>query len=373
MADEAPHTVVLVAFESQNLDTTCYRGSAPLKDLTVVSQADVFDQDANPGGLQRELSRKHALDAYDYAAGAPEDHAYPRAFPEIILNVRDKAVVQVERDDGNAVLTFDLDKILKARSVKVSRVDGNHRLMFGAGDGKGRPPIEAAVPFQLHVGLTPDQEASMFTDVNANQKGLNTSHLTWLRHRLTAEELELELHRDRVFASRLAVDELSPWRGLVHMGGSKAGASEAGVRRPVTFVALANGVKRVLRKSEYLSVTVTGDTAQYELIRRYWQAVRQLWPEAWESPSDYLVLKNLGVNTFSELGAKVIDRCLMTGDVELEDMVALLEGTKDRVDWHKDSRDVAGMSGNRAVLKLTQDMYRGLPKPQRGRKEAAAA
>src|ERR1044072_8801136 len=151
-----PNTITLTALETKNLDTVCYRGSAPLADLARISQADVFDQEDNPDGLQRDLNRKHASDAYDYVA-RPADKELPRAYPEVILNVRDKHVLTTETEslaDGSrlVVLPFDVDKIMNARTVKVSRVDGNHRLVF-AGGSKDRDPLTAQAPFQIHDGL----------------------------------------------------------------------------------------------------------------------------------------------------------------------------------------------------------------------------
>ena len=56
--------VEMIVKEDRNLDTTCYRGSAPLAHLALLSQSDVFDQGTNPEGLQRDLSPKHASEAY---------------------------------------------------------------------------------------------------------------------------------------------------------------------------------------------------------------------------------------------------------------------------------------------------------------------
>lgn len=376
------NTIELVALESKNLDTVCYRGSAPLADLTRCSHADIFDQDLNPEGLQRDLSRKHAAEAYAYAAAEPVKDR-PRAFPEVVLNVRDKKVIQREElasTDGAKLvkLTLDLDAIDKARSVKVSRLDGNHRLFFGAGDGKEREPIKLHAPFQLHIGLTRDQEAGLFATINSEQKGLNTSHLAVIDSRITPEEAELQRRPERVFARRLAEDAASPWHGLVHLGGSKAGAKEAGAFRPVNFIALEHGVQRILRKSQYIG-TLMPD-AQYGLIRAYWQAVRAVFPEAWDQPRQYLVLKNLGVATFSQLGALVIDRCIVAGNVDVDHMVPFVLAAKAQVNWHADSPDAAGMSGNRAVLLLAGRMQAELPKtadtmldPKKVEKEQRAA
>jgi DGQHR domain-containing protein len=355
--------ITIIAAEEANLDTTCYRGAAPLAELARISQADIFDQVDNPEGLQRDLNRKHAADAYTYVSAKP-DPERPRAYPEVVLNVRDRKVLKREvLFEGSGVklveLTFDTDAILKARSVKVSRVDGNHRLFYAAGDGKERLPVDTPAPFQLHVGLTRDQETDIFSTINHEQKGLNTSHLAVLRSRITPDDVELKQRPARVYARRLAADAASPWVDMVHMGGSRAGQKEAGTYLPITFIALEHGVQRTLKKSAYLS-TLDAD-AQYGLVRAFWQATAAVFSQEFAEPRDYLVVKNLGVQALSALAALVIDRCFIAGKVEVGHMVPFLEAAKGAVDWHKDSTQVAGMSGNRAVNLLAGAMGEALP------------
>ena len=195
--------VEVIAERAKNLDTINYRGSAPLAHLALISRADVYDAVTNPDGLQRDLSPTHASQAYDYAHRGPEADR-PRAFPEVVLNVRDKRAVTIEtlplgagalgstNEPQLVRLRFDLAKT-NLHDVDVSRVDGNHRLYYAAGDER-RDPILASAPFQIHVGLTRAQEASLFVDINANQKGLNSSHLSVLRSNLTDEQIEIRDH-----------------------------------------------------------------------------------------------------------------------------------------------------------------------------------
>lgn len=369
--------VALEAVLSDNLDTLCYRGSAPLSALAAISQADVFDQVTNPSGLQRDLSPKHAAEAYQYAA-RERDAEFPRAFPEVILNVRAEDVVSVEplnmgrqKRVKGARFVFDLDAIqdeIRAGRVAVSRVDGNHRLFYAAGDGK-RDPVDKPVPFQIHVGLSPEQEANLFVDVNANQKGLNSSHLHILRSRLTPEEIEMKLRPEVVFARRLAEDSESPWFSLVYMGGSKKGSRAVGQDRPVSFVTLESGIRRMLSKSQYIHDLTLPD-AQYIIIRNYWDAVKEVYADEWAKPKEYLLLKNLGVLAFSILGGSVIDRCMARGEVEAEAMKQYVEQTVGVFDWSRDatgSNTVAGMSGNRAALLVAGELAADLTDPGESR------
>jgi DGQHR domain-containing protein len=360
--------IEVLAEESKNLDTICYRGSAPLAHLAAISQADVFDQVSNPDGLQRDLSPKHAAEAYDYAY-RDRDAEYPRAFPEVVLNVRDKSVVRIETlesDTGVKLhrLTFDRNA-MRDDKVYVSRVDGNHRLFFADGDNR-RAPLLVDAPFQLHVGLTREQERSLFVDINANQKGLNSSHLAVLRSKLTPEEQEIRDHLERWMAKRLAEgDAQSPWHGLIHLGGSKKGARAQGLTRPVNFASLEGGVKRTITKSQYIH-DLTDPEAQYVLVRNYWQAVKEVFREEWARPKDYLLLRNLGVTSMSILGGTIIDRCVPRGTVSVSDMAVYLEQARARFDWGKDAsgeRSVTGMSGNRAALIIAGEMAEELSDP----------
>lgn len=366
-------TIDLVAVEGQNLDTTAYRGTATLADLARISQADVFDQITNPGGLQRGLSPKHAREAYEYAT-RDADPEFPRAFPEVFINVRDLEAVEIEpmnvgrqRQVRAFQFRFDPERIadqIREGKVALSRMDGNHRLWFAAGDDK-RDPAEVPVPFQLHVGLSPEQEASLFTDVNANQKGLNSSHLHILRSRLTPEEEELATHPERVFAKRLDEDPESPWNNLVYLGGSRQGSREEGREQPISFVTLESGVRRTLNKSQYIH-DLTSPDAQYVLLRNYWQAVKNVYEEEWEEHKEYLLLKNVGVLAFSVLGGTVIDRCMARGAVTVEDMEFYVKQTYDVFDWSRHAtgeRGVSGMSGNRAILIIAGELAADLVDP----------
>lgn len=355
-------TIEVTAVESHNLDTVCLRGSAPLAHLAAISQADLFDQVVNPNGLQRDLSPKHASDAHEYAIRSSDDD-YPRAFPEVVLNIRDKKIVDIEEIDAGANagfkafnLTFTMDKMHPGQ-VHVSRVDGNHRLFYAEGDDR-REPIMLNAPFQLHVGLSQEQERSLFVDFNSNQKGLNSSHLSIMQSKLTAEEQEIKDHLDRWIAKRLAEDPDSPWCGLIHLGGSKQGTRAQGLTRIVNFASLQIGVQKTLTKSQYIH-DLTDPTAQYMVIRNYWQAVKRVFSEEWAHTKEYLLLKNIGVTSLSILGGTIIDRCMPKGMVGVQDMERYLLQARSSFDWgHEASgdRNVVGMSGNQAATIIAAAM-----------------
>jgi len=253
-------------------------------------------------------------------------------------------------------LTFDRNK-MPGGKVSVSRVDGNHRLHYSEGDDR-RDPLLEHIPFQLHVGLSRDQERQLFVDINANQKGLNTSHLAIMQSKLTPEQLEIRDHLDRWIAKRLTDDPGSPWHGIVHLGGSKKGSRAQGLPRAVNFASLQTGVGRTISKSQYLH-DLTDPQAQYAIIRNYWQAAKTVFAQEWGAPKAYLLLKNIGVLSLSILGGTIIDRCLARGQYEVADLARYLEQTRLKFDWSSDNsgdRGVAGMTGNMAALIIAGEM-----------------
>ena len=370
MRDESG-AVSLVAIEGRNIDTVCYRGSAPIRDLARISQPDVFDQETNADGLQRDLSPKHAQDAYEYVRRDARE-AWPRAFPEVVLNVRDPRVLKRtdvwDPDDITIASSSEVAEALKAQApslvllrfhtelmhrsgtVYVSRVDGNHRLEHANGDDR-REPLDKWVPYQIHVGLTPDQERSLFVDINSNQKGLNSSHLSIMQSKLTPEEEEIKNYLWRWICRRLAEDPASPWHGLVHMGGSTKGSRAQGLTRVVNFASLETGVRKLLTKSQYIH-DLRKPEAQYAIVRNYWHAVKKVYAEEWADPKAYLLMKNIGVQSFSILGGTIIDRCMPRQKVRVEDMETYLFQTRGAFNWHGQAtgeNSVRGMTGNQAA------------------------
>lgn len=351
--------IELIAQKSKNLDTICYRGDAPLAHLALISEADIFDQVTNPEGLQRDLLRKHANEAYEYAAQDKPDH--PRAFPEIVLNVRNKRLLQMEEDEfGKIHLRFEIDKISKLHEkgdITVSRIDGNHRLFYAAGDDRHNPILNS-VPFQIQVGLSREEERSLFVDINANQKGLNSSHLATMQNHLTTEQNEIKNHLDRWIANKLSTDPASPWHGLIHLGGSKKGSRTAGLTRIVNLASLQAGVLKTIKKSQYIH-DFTDANAQYIIIRNYWEAVKEVFSKEWSEPKNHLVIKNIGVLSLSILGGTIVDRCIPQKKITVGDMAYYLRQAYPKFDWASNStgvRAITGMSGNQAAQIIAGEM-----------------
>lgn len=319
------------------------RGYARLSDLAAVSRADIYDPKRNPAGTQRDLSPKHARDAYNYARA--NDLAF---WPEILLCVRDSSVLALRRKAGSefGVLSIDLAALSRKRKIAISRLDGNHRLHYADGLTPGYPKIDSAVPFSLALNLNIDQEIKVFRDINNNQRKMSTSHLDNITVRLTEED-QLKLDQPALYvAQRLGKDAKSPFYKRIYDGGTKQHGNSL-----VPLRTLKSGIEYLFSKVVRLGALPDVD-AKYTVIRNYFQAIKLWSPEPWSEPGRYLMLRGVGLWAISFLGAHVIDRALNNGHFLPEEMLTILRSGRD---WDWSTRgDFRGLSGRGGALKISE-------------------
>ena len=338
------------AVRAKVLGVNVYRGFANLCELADVSRADIYDQQKNPKGTQRDLSPAHARDAYEYVKN--KDLGF---WPEVFLCARRNDVVtfrpvsQEVPDIG--VLEIDVTAAKDRKSIAISRVDGNHRLHYGDGVESGYSRIEKLVSFCLAYDLTRDEEIQLFKDINKNQKPMNTSHLDGIEVRLTPEEELKRRTPDLYIAQRLHRDPKSPLHGRVYEGGKKP----VGVDIPLR--GLKTGIQYMLSRSTQLPRLADAE-AQYRVIRNYLDAVKQWQPRAWTSPKEYILLRGSGLWAICFLGAHVVDRALLQDQFTIKHMLAVLKSGKDW-DWSRKG-DFIGLGGRGGALEISNRVARKL-------------
>jgi DGQHR domain-containing protein len=392
----------------RNLNLWVIRGFAPLHILADLSSPDVYDEKLNNQGTQRPLEVKHSKEALKYALTADDvaNNLDPRGFPEVILNARDRNVIEVlniedlenefefDSINGATDLTPDVARVrVRVGSItwpkrlfnpQISRVDGNHRLQQAESVDDDEIIEAPSVPFSLLVGLEPSQERKLFKDINANQKGMESAFLDVIHLDLTDQKTLLMNQRDRALwiAQRLTQQGCAFDR-KVFFGGSKVGVKEAyGEVPPIKLNALKGAVLLTLKNAP----AVTGqffrddlggidtDSADFErdllenaeifaeLLDRYWKAVRNAYPEAWENKKDYILLQSIGLNAFAMLGGQIIHDLLITHKAfEQRDFDAVLGNLSEKFKLNRELYPgIAGAGGatrifEKAVVLLSQD------------------
>jgi len=325
------------------LGVKVYRGFASVAELAEISKADIYDQQNNPTGTQRDLSSAHARDAYEYV----RNHELG-FWPEVFLCARKKDVVTFQAVSPECpdlgLLEVDQAALLNAHSIAISRVDGNHRLHYADGKENGYSRVENLISFCLAYGLTIEEEIQLFKDINQNQKPMNTSHLDGIEVRLTPEEELKRRNPELYIAQRLSRDTASPFHGRVFEGGKKP----VGVDIPLR--GLRTGVDYMLSRSTQLPRLEDAE-AQYRVIKNYFSAVKKWQPKAWKKPKEYIMLRGSGLWAICFIGAQVIDRSLLQDNFKPDHMVSILRSGKDW-DWSKNG-DFKGFSGRGGALEIS--------------------
>jgi DGQHR domain-containing protein len=329
------------------LGVKVYRGFTELGLLSDISKADIYDQNNNPSGTQRDLNVNHARDAYRYI----KDKEFG-FWPEVFLCARDNQILSFEllssESDELGVLTITLPKNLE-KKILISRVDGNHRLHFGDGKQKGYSRIATSVSFCLAYDLSRDEEIQLFKDINKNQRPMNTSHLDNIEVRLTKEEELKKLHPDLFIAQKLNTDPKSPLKDKIYEGGVRDAALCIPLR------SLRTGIQYMFSRSTQLP-RLSDATAQYNVIRNYFIAAKRWMPQAWDEPKKYIMLRGVGLWALCFLGSEVIDRALMQDKYKEGDFLQLLESGKNW-DWSTQG-DFKGMSGRGGALEISNRIAR---------------
>ncbi len=323
------------------LGVEVYRGYARLCDLSLLSKADIFDQKTNPLGTQRDLSPKHAKDAYSYVK--EKELAF---WPEVFLCVRDSNVIKYKPSRENkkfGSLEINMDNITNGEEIKISRVDGNHRLFYASGEKAGFPQITKEVSFCLAYNLTLEQEIILFRDINDNQRRMNTSHLDNIDARLTPEDIQKRLNPPLFISKKLGEDKGSPLFDKVFEGGKKPGYFAIPLR------SLKTGIQYMLSQPGKLTELPNTDV-QYEVIKNYLSAVKKWQPGAWSEPSKYLVLRGAGLWATCFIGATVIDKTLSQGKYASDEMLKILNSG---ISWDwSNSGEFSGYSGRGGAVKI---------------------
>lgn len=325
------------------LGVKVYRGYAPLNFLTEISEADIYDQNKNPLGTQRDLSPTHAKKAYEYIKS--NDLGF---WPEVFLCSRDHKLLTFtplsKENPDIGMLEINVESISKPKKIQISRVDGNHRLHYGDGKESKFSKIEKSVSFCMAYDLTRDEEIKLFKDINKNQKAMNTSHLDGIEVRLSPKEELKRRQPDLYIAQRLSKDNSSPLKSRIYDGGKKP----VGVNIPLR--GLKTGIQYMLSRSTQLP-RLTDAEAQYRVIRNYFSAIKKWQPKAWENQKEYIILRGAGLWAICFLGAQVIDRALLNDKFKTESLLEILNSGKE---WNWSNKgSFVGYSGRAGALEIS--------------------
>jgi DGQHR domain-containing protein len=393
--------VIKEVLVGKNLNMQVIRGFATLDQLAFISAPDVYNQLTNSLGTQRDPDLNHARQVLEYAITSlsEEPETSPRAFPEIILNARDKSVISLSTGHNETEIDFSsssgeenfftgtltihghLIDNNRDKDPQISRVDGNHRLLMVAKRVADDPEeVFPSVPFSMFVGLTADQERALFRDINGEQKSMDTAHLDTIKLRLQGpgQLLQTEGGQALWIAKQLSTDGY-PFENLIFFGGDKKAFKQAGMAiPPVKINALKSAVLTTLKDSKQMSALLNSEEIDLPseesrmgdakirlmLLTRYWTAVRSAFPDAWQDRTNYVLMQAIGLNAFSRLAAVVIDAQIEAQKLSQQHFDVVLKHIAGKVDLKRTAWEgYAGLAGAKIVFqKLNEAKLDGFNK-----------
>jgi DGQHR domain-containing protein len=251
----------------------------------------------------------------------------------------------------------------------VSIVDGQHRTggLFWAWERE--PDFNPDVPIMLYFGLRYGDEATLFDDINTNQRKLPKALIEATKVHMEAGETS-HAQTIREVARALAEDGDSVWYGKVNMTGGPEDR-----HLPVTYEGLRRATGNMLQEKLVARLERQGFSLE-KVAKKYWELVSRACAPAWQERPRLVVpigggdpveekvkyrLKDLaGVASVSRLGADILGTALdqSRSDEEFWSAVASMVSKLGTVDWEKrpgnpwtsHGAGFAGMTGLYATL-----------------------
>ena len=353
-----PLTTPAVRFRQKRPDVNLYVTAISLKDLLGRFDSDTYSSD-NPSGYQRPVTPSRLRKISHYVR--EEEGTLPTS---IVLCVRQPHRARFESADGaSGTLTIDA-------GVPMWVVDGQHRL-YGLRRALEKDKAKWLADYQLPVvivdGIDAYEEMRTFHVINTRQKGVPTDvvdrHLLSMRDAeglaLIEREGEKNYLRGRatMLADHFNDDESSPWRGMIRMPGDSPKPEHT-----LKQHSLVTSLEPVLRDGFVKRVT---DEEAARLLLNYWNAARDIWSTAFETPKDYVLQKPLGAAVMHQILPDVLDICRASDDFSSTRMAdALSYVGRSAGFWHAvRGHYMVLASGSRAVKTLAEYLRERLPRP----------
>jgi len=322
-----------------------------LHDLAFVSTYNTIDeQSSSPRqhGYQRDpmAARFPAIGRYFAQQEGDGIHTHAHLITPIIMSVR----VYSEKERVRFNFLFDRGEINKiheefGKSV-VSIVDGQHRAggLFWAWEREAS--FNPDIPIMLYYGLRYADEATLFDDINTNQRKLPKALIEATKVHMEAGDPSHQ-QTIRETARALAEDGDSPWYGKVNMTGGQEEKA-----KPVTYEGLRRATGNMMHEKLVARLVQRGFTLD-KVAKKYWELVARACAPAWQDrkrlvvavdggdPTEETVkyrLKDLaGVASVSRLGADIIGSALEQSRTEEEfwSSVASNVSKLGQIDWEK--------------------------------------
>ena len=335
--------------------------------LTEYAEIDRWSPD-NEEGYQRPLLDRRLREIAKYVQS--EEGIFPTSVLAATRSGTDNPTVFEPTDNLTGGSQFGWLTIPDGAVLQI--VDGQNRL-FGverAYVNTGDPILED-YPFPVTIMEDVDRYMEMihFNIVNTRQKRMPTDivdrHLVQMQEvmglNMIASSGARGLKQYRQATATKVVDQLyeadSPWQYNIAIPGV-AGRDQGLVRQH----AMVASLEPVL-KDEWIKAQNPLVETVVALLCNYWNALNDVWPEAFQEPSDYRIQATVGIYSLHMFLPTVIQRCLSHRDISRSRIAELIEGMDITSSfWHKTEGDPYTLgTGMASIRALAQYFINELP------------
>ena len=309
-----------------------FLGFASAKFLNRHSFADILDEETGRG-YQRPHNKWHSLDFKKYIC-RERSSTIP-----LVLNLRGEFNDdwRIERGTGNSAKLG-----IRNGCACFAQIDCQHRLAE-------LHDLDIELAFMTFIGLSLREEMAMFSVINSKARGLSSS-LTDYHESSLLEDIANEAPH-LFIARKLNEDSDSPWFRMIRYGGENT----SGLKRRTSLRMMQTSVKRFLDQTKTVDLGSIDD--RYNLIRAYWQAVQQVFPEEWGDHRHHLISKGVGLYSLMMLLTDIVlgFRAPQHDELSLAEVLSRLRGS---VDWRSKGMfaNAGGQKGAREVYAVLKEL-----------------
>jgi DGQHR domain-containing protein len=233
----------------------------------------------------------------------------------VLLNLRNRDARHVFHDGAlNLVLQDPMGAgfvgNVRAAVLKFFVVDGQHRILALLKLMREQPGAHWGnflIPFVCMLGATEEEEMEQFYIVNSKARSVRTDLAQELLRQLAESNPELadsltERGKDWQVAAQQLVRELaevSPvWRSRIRFAAMEKGDTT------MPSASMVTSLKPVLA-SPYFKALQSDD--QIKILDAFWRGLRQVLPDAFDEPGDYVLQKGSGVKAIHTILVQIIE------------------------------------------------------------------
>ncbi len=346
-----------------------YTTAIPANKLVELTKVDVWDPEKPKQGYQRAPSeaRKRSIARYIKR----DDAILPVGG---LVNARPEAerddepqygsVLHFEPDSGDGEISFGTLTI-PDEAVPLYIVDMQHRI-GGFEVALEENPELGNFPLVVTIadGLSRLEEIDQFDLINTTQKKIRTDLARRLKV-IQAQDLDIRLELDKkgklweakgpVIADIL---NKSPgvWFHKILPPNKSRKDMPTMIVRETSFV---TSLKPILQTPYFLRQK---EEHSAELIRRYWEAIRKVFPEPFENPSDHVIQKTPGVFAFHKIAPEVFELAREKGEVSENILFDILVNLRNIDDgsyfWNKENEEGAAQYGSMKGFSILASILR---------------